>query len=91
LDGQIDPEDSALFSVVAGGPSGLDGGTVYLSSFNSSYSLFASAAQLGIAGMDLDALDVMVAIPEPASALLVAAAVGLSLSSRQRRTRPTRR
>lgn len=76
LDGIVGPGDSALFSVVAGGASGLDGGSVYFTTFDNNKSLFASAAQLGIAGMDLDALDVMVAIPEPTSpALLIVLAM----------------
>jgi hypothetical protein len=78
--------DEVLFSLAAGSPSlagGKTAGDVFYSKFNDAFSTFATAAFLGIAGMDLDALDIA-SVPEPASAALAIGALAAALVRRRR-------
>lgn len=96
LDGECDPlVDLALFSLSTFSPSTFTGGAgpwspadVLITDFSGSFSLFASAASLGL--RDDDELDALDTIPEPASGLLAAAglvAVGVARRRRWSRKR----
>jgi hypothetical protein len=77
--------DEVLFSLAAGSPSlvgGKTAGDVFYSDFNNDHSVFATAAFLGIAGKDLNALDIA-RIPEP-TALAIAAIAVVALAKRRR-------
>ncbi len=92
--------DSALFSLATGSPSlagAATGGDVFFTRFDGTFrpnvriaaggSLYARAQYLGIAGSDLDALDIA-RVPEPGTLALTAVALigaGLIRADRQRR------